>query len=169
MKDKNPKNIQATKHEDPALPIEEIDVEEDVVNHLRKNPKFKNFTDEQLKAVAETCIIEKTEEYFQSSFSGPLPPPAALNGYEATLPGSADRILTMAEQNAKSRIDLNNRIVEADISRSNKGQILGFILSVIFIGAAILCSYLKQPFPASILGVGGFSSIISIFVLGKQK
>jgi len=74
----------------------------------------------------------------------------------------------MAEENANSRRALNNKIVEADIKRANRGQILGFILSLVFIGAAILCAYLDQPFPASILGIGGFSSIISIFVLGKK-
>ncbi|MCY4064437.1 MAG: DUF2335 domain-containing protein [Chloroflexi bacterium] len=30
-------------------------------------------------------------------YSGPLPPPGAMQGYEDVLPGSADRILTMAE------------------------------------------------------------------------
>lgn len=149
------------------LPTKEESIEE-LVAELKENPRFKDFNKEQLKTVAEICIVEKSEEYWHSSFSGPLPPPDTLEGYESTLPGSANRIIMMAEENAKNRIELNKNIVKADIFRSNRGQFLGFILSVIFIGAAILCAYLKQPFPASILGVGGFSSIISIFVLGRK-
>lgn len=136
-----------------------------LVSHLKENPKLKDFDEEQLKAIAKEFII--TEQYY-SSFSGPLPPPKTLEGYEQILPGAADRIIKMAEQNANNRLNLDNKIVEADIKRSNKGQYLGFILSVLFIGAAILCAYLDQPFPASVLGIGGFSSIISIFVLGRK-
>lgn len=138
---------------------------EEVVDELRKNPILKDLSEEQLKAIAERSIIEVRQE---SMFSGPLPHPAILEGYEKTLPGAADRILKMAEMNASNRHLINHKIVDADNKRSGRGQVLGFILSIVFIGAAIWCAFLNQPFPASILGVGGFSSIISIFVLGKK-
>lgn len=38
-----------------------------------------------------------------SSFSGPLPNPDILAGYEKTLPGAADRIIRMAENEQKER------------------------------------------------------------------
>lgn len=38
-----------------------------------------------------------------SEFSGPLPPPSIMKGYEDIVPGSADRILSMAENQAKHR------------------------------------------------------------------
>ena len=141
---------------------------EEIVEDLKKNPEFKNFSDEQLKTVAEAVSVEIRQEIFSSSFSGPLPPPAAYGHYEQILPGAADRILAMAEDNADDRSEINTKIVNSDIKRSGLGQILGFILSILFIGASIACAYLNQPFPASVLGIGGFSSIISIFVLGKK-
>jgi uncharacterized membrane protein len=159
--DKDEKNP-VVKHQ-PNSDVPEYEVEE-VVNELKKNPKLKDLSEEQLKEIAEISIIEVKEE----SLSGPLPPPLILEGYERTLMGAANRIIVMAEDNAKNRHEINHKIVDADIKRSKLGQILGFILSILFIGAAIVCSYLNQPFPASILGVGGFSSIISIFVLGKK-
>ena len=154
-------------HEDDGFVNREGTINK-VVSQLRENPKYKSFSDEQLVIVAEAYLIEKSEEYFHNSFSGPLPPPESLNGYERILPGSATRILKMAEQNAENRLSLNNKIVESDILRSNRGQVLGFVLSIFFIVAAIGCAYLNQPFPATILGVGGFSSIVSIFVLGRK-
>jgi len=146
---------------------EEIEVGE-VVEDLKKNPKFKDFTPEQLRAVAETAVVEIRQEIHEQSFSGPLPPPSVYGQYEQILEGAADRILILAEKNAEHRKEMNSKIVNADIKRSLIGQILGFILSIFFIGAAIYCAYLNQPFPASVLGVGGFSSIISIFVLGRK-
>ncbi|MEX0813026.1 MAG: DUF2335 domain-containing protein [Chitinophagales bacterium] len=160
------------KGEDSSQKLKKRDSEDaeisEVVQDLKKNPKFKDFTDEQLRAVAETAVVEVRQEFLESSFSGPLPPPGVYAQYEQILPGAADRILVMAEENAQDRKKINTKIVDADIKRSLTGQILGFILSILFIGAAIVCAYFDQPFPASVLGVGGFSSIISIFVLGKK-
>lgn len=45
-----------------------------------------------------------------SEFSGPLPHPGILEGYEKILPGSADRILTMAEEEANHRRQIDNSI-----------------------------------------------------------
>lgn len=140
---------------------------EEFVEDLKKNPILKDFSDEQLKAVATSALVEVREEFF-SSFSGPLPPPTVLKQYEEIIHGAANRIFVMAEENAKDRRRINQQIIDADIGRSSKGQTLGFILSVLFIIAAVACSYLDQPIPASFLGVGGFSSIVSIFVLGKK-
>ena len=39
----------------------------------------------------------------QSSFSGPLPPPQILEKYESIVPGSADRIIGMAEKQSEHR------------------------------------------------------------------
>jgi len=164
MAKKEEKDNLSKKQEETEANQDEKSIEK-IISHLKENPKLKNFDEEQLYAIAREFIV--SEQYY-SSFSGPLPPPATLEGYENILPGAADRIIKMAEQNANTRLSLDNKIVESDIKRSKKGQYLGFILSVLFIGAAILCAYLNQPFPASVLGVGGFSSIISIFVLGKK-
>lgn len=147
--------------------LEEVSIDE-IVDHFKANPKLKGFSNEQLKTFAEVCILEKREEYFESSFVGPLPPPSYLEGYERTLKGAANRILGMAEYSAKKRIETNIKIVDHDIKRANRGLILGFALSIVFIGAAILCAYFKQPFPAIVLGIGGFSSIVSLFVTGRK-
>lgn len=140
---------------------------EEFVEGLKKNPILKDFSDEQLKAVATSALVEVREEFF-SSFSGPLPPPTILKQYEEIILGAANRILVMAEENANDRRRINQQIIDADIGSSSKGQTLGFILSVLFIIAAVICSFVDQPIPASFLGVGGFSSIVSIFVLGKK-
>ena len=42
-------------------------------------------------------------EVIQGEFSGPIPPPSIIEGYERGLPGSADRIITMAEKQSEHR------------------------------------------------------------------
>lgn len=143
--------------------IEERSVE-GVVSYLKGDPKFTGLTDDQLTIVVQTSM-EVTENL---SFSSSLPPPAIFESYEKTLPGSADRLLKMAEKNAENRICMEKDLIESDVKRSDRGQMLGFILSALFICSSVLCAYFKQPFTATVLGVGGFSSIISIFVLGKR-
>lgn len=44
--------------------------------------------------------VTQVEAHFEQ-FSGPIPPPGAMRGYEDVLPGSADRILSMAEREQK--------------------------------------------------------------------
>ena len=40
----------------------------------------------------------------EARFAGPLPPPQLFEGYERVCPGAADRILTMAELQTRSRV-----------------------------------------------------------------
>lgn len=50
----------------------------------------------------------------EQSFQGPIPPPAVLEGYERVVPGAAERILRMAEQEA-----LHRRALEVEAMRAN--------------------------------------------------
>lgn len=162
MADENANSDKENKEE--LLPkVQEIEVEE-VVDELKKKPSLKDLSEEQLRDIARVSIVEVRQEIF----SGPLPPPSLLAAYENIIPGCADRIIKMSEANANSRLTINDKIVTSDIKRSNRGQVLGFVLSIIGIGAAVFCAYLKQPLPASLLGVGGLSTIISIFVLNRK-
>ncbi len=51
--------------------------------------------------------ITRVEAHFQQ-FSGPIPPPDLLRTYEEILPGTADRILAMAEREQKRQIFYDN-------------------------------------------------------------
>lgn len=73
--------------------------------------------------------------------SRPIPHPDDFRGYEEVLPGSADRILKMAEKEQESRIDQEKTIIN-DVSRSNyRSQIFGFILGLLGISGTIFLLY----------------------------
>lgn len=68
------------------------------------------------KAAAPTSERQVTvEQHHIKTHSGPIPDPGTLAEYDALLPGAAERILRMAEKQQVSRIDNEQRQLEADI------------------------------------------------------
>jgi uncharacterized membrane protein len=65
-------------------------------------------------------------------FSGPIPPPDLLEKYNNIIPGGADRILAMAEQQQSHRQFMERTVIEGDVRRADRGLILGFIITLLF-------------------------------------
>lgn len=65
-----------------------------------------------------------------ASFSGPLPPPSVLEGYEKTLPGAADRIITMAETQLAHRHDMECTVIKSNVKNERTGMLLAFSLTM---------------------------------------
>lgn len=72
----------------------------------------------------------------EESFSGPIPPPSVLKQYEEMQPGSADRILKMAEMQAEHRMELEKKAIGGQVDQSKRGQVFGFILALVCIAVA---------------------------------
>jgi uncharacterized membrane protein len=103
------------------------------------------------------------------SFEGPLPPPALLQQYDVAIPGSAERIFRLAEQETQHRQNQENMAVQANIAAQQKqlaigdyqsravsksdatGQVLGFIVSLACVGGSIYLASNGQPWVASVL------------------
>lgn len=95
--------------------------------------------DNTTKSESGTVVEENTSgdsgilEYQSSMFQGPLPHPEVLAGYEKTLKGAADRILTMAEEQSRHRRDLESKVVISNIQNEKTGMTLAFTITVLFI------------------------------------
>lgn len=61
-------------------------------------------------------------------FSGPLPPPEVLIGYNEAFQGAAERIVAMAESQLKHRQGLETKVVESNCRNERTGQIIGAAL-----------------------------------------
>ncbi len=59
------------------------------------------------KNKSETQYLVQHE--YNEFFSGPLPSPQTLEGYENSVPGSAERILKMAESQVYHRQDMEKK------------------------------------------------------------
>jgi uncharacterized membrane protein len=83
-------------------------------------------------------VLQMTVAAFAASYSGPLPPAEQIRAYEDVLPGSADRILRMAERQQEHRQELESVTVREAANRSWWGLRLGFTITVLVVavGAA---------------------------------
>ena len=101
-------------------------------------------------------------------FSGPVPPPDVLQGYENTLKGAADRILTMAEGEAVHRRSMEKRIVSFDATEHLMGLVFGLIVALAGIVGGVWCIISGMATAGSILAGGTILSLVSVFVYGSR-
>lgn len=87
-------------------------------------------------------------------WSGPLPPPAALEAFDRIVPNGAERVFQMAEMEQQHRISLEKTGQAASISEARRGQILGFTISIIAITGAVICVFLDAHWSIIALLVG---------------
>lgn len=88
-------------------------------------------------------------------YSGPLPPPEILRQYDEILPGSASAIIQAYQSQVKHRLNVEQQQVDSDITHRQAmsdlekeringifrsdlmGQLCGFVLALVSLGAAI--------------------------------
>jgi uncharacterized membrane protein len=99
----------------------------------------------------------------------PLPPPEQLRSYEEVLPGSADRILSMAERQANHRQDLERTTVEGGNRRSWWGLWIGggIVLAVLALSGVLISE--GHGLEGTVLGSVDLASLAGVFVYGRSQ
>jgi uncharacterized membrane protein len=105
----------------------------------------------------------------QQHFTGPLPPPDLLAGYEQVLPGAAERIFAMAEGQAKHRQALERTVVVGGHRRSWAGLIVGGIVAFAFLIAAYRLIQAGHSLAGTFLGTVDLTGLVAVFVLGRAS
>lgn len=100
-------------------------------------------------------------------FSGPIPPPDVFRKYEETLPGSADRILKMAEAQQTHRIGLENQAISEQLVSNKRGQIFGFIICIVILCVSMLFAYCGMKVFSGVLATVTIVFIVGLFINGK--
>jgi uncharacterized membrane protein len=116
------------------------------------------FTDPTERGRIATLLVSVSQ-----SFSGPLPPPATLSGYEQILSGSADRILGMAEKEQGHR----HWIELLSTAYPYLGMIFGASLSAGCVYGAFLLARQGQTAGAGLLVGVPVVGLISWFVKAR--
>lgn len=111
-----------------------------------------------------------------SSFSGPLPPPSLLQGYEDIQPGFAERIVIMAEGESKHRREQEEKALNADIKLNHKdfterrvGQCMAFSIVLIMAGFGAYLALHGKELAGSVFGGPAIVSIIGAFLQKKEQ
>lgn len=105
----------------------------------------------------------------EMTYSGPLPLPQHLEKYEDVCPGAADRIIAMAEGQAKHRQEMESTVIQANGRNSTLGVLIGGMVAVLAIvyGAHIIESgyeisgYVTMFVP--------LATLVGIFIYGKRE
>lgn len=106
-------------------------------------------------------------------FSGPIPPAEQLEKYNAINPNLVDRIVSLAEREAKNRHENERITLEANITLSNKqfterriGQICGAMVGVSALICAGFLGFVGSHTAAGIVGGATVVGLVSVFVTG---
>lgn len=104
-------------------------------------------------------VPEETKiAYVQAaSFKGPLPPPILFEHYNRVLPGSAERILQLTENEQSHRQQWETSVLDAQRSDIRRGQWMGFGLGICGIVAALVCAFLDRPY----IGVASLATVVA--------
>ncbi len=108
------------------------------------------------------------EERHSIKYQAPLPPPAMLEHYERVLPGSADRILRMAEQQSAHRQELEARKLRSDIRNESLGQILAFTLALVGLLGGLFLAYEGKSLAGLTTFITTLVSLLGLFIFGRK-
>lgn len=163
-KEQNEKQKELTSHG------AKIQTKSDSKEELNDLPEFDELNEEEQEEFGKmTSFITRQ---VMESYSGPLPHPKILAGYEQALPGTADRIVTMAEKEQEHRHNAQNKMIQVESRDSVCGMVFAFILSIICIITAIIIVY-KVPTTAgaisgAFIGSSGMISVIIKFITSTR-
>jgi uncharacterized membrane protein len=103
------------------------------------------------------------------AFQGPIPPPAVLEAYEALVPGGANRILKMAENQAAHRQEIEKIVVRSGSRDSLWGIVVSAIIALCafgWSGYALSIGQTAEAVNGIVVTILGF---VSAFVYGKRS
>lgn len=103
------------------------------------------------------------------SFSGPIPPPTILAQYDQVLPGSAERILKMAETQEAHRHVIEAKVIKSEVINSRAGLIFGFMIGMTAIISGAIVASSNGELVGGAISLGGLGSLVSVFVYGSKS
>lgn len=107
--------------------------------------------------------------YEERLFIGPLPHPELLAGYERASPGSAERIIAMAEKQGDHRRTQEDRLLRASIASEKRGQLLAFLLASLVCGGGIYLLAIGKGISGLVALLAPLASLIGIFIYTARQ
>lgn len=124
--------------------------------------------DRLVKSFRES-ISSITIQQTSSQYSGPIPSPEMLDAYNTIMPDGANRIMRMAEEQSRHRMDLEKQTIASQNKQGERGQIFALVSVICLILAGVGVCILDYPtvggtiFGTTILGIG------AVFAFGKHS
>lgn len=116
-----------------------------------------------------TAKLQKDQQATTNQYAGAIPPPEILLGIEQIVPGSAERILKMAEDNNKHQIEIESAALKYASSEKKRGQIFGFVLSILAFSTCIMALLLGSEATAITISSVTIVGLVTVFVIGHLR
>ena len=124
---------------------------------------------EKLSQEREPNKSTRIHEVVSIQYETPLPPPGMMAQYERIMPGSADRIISMAEAQSSHRRELENRKLNSDIHNERLGQILAFVLALVGLVGGIWLTAIGKGLEGLTTFLATLAGLAAVFIYGRQS
>jgi len=123
--------------------------------------------EQRVERRVEQRVVGRLRAEFR--FSGPLPPPDLLKGYNDVFPGCAERIVSMAESQSNHRQELEKAVVNGNVESERRGQWFAFSLSALVIAIGGLLIWNDKSVSGLVLIIGDLVALAGVFVYGRYQ
>jgi uncharacterized membrane protein len=107
---------------------------------------------------------DPAERIVAGQWSGPLPPPAALEQFERSAPGAADRILGMAEREEEHRHTQERAMLRSDTQARARGQWMAFLVALVIIAGGIWLISKGKQWEGLVAVLTPLATLVGIFI-----
>lgn len=118
----------------------------------------------QTSQVPAGQVRQVTQQY-----SGPIPPPEILYRFDQIVPGAAERILIMAEEDAKHQREIEKSALSLAAEEVKRGQRYGLTIGSLAFITSIIALVLGSEKTAIALGGTTVVGLVAVFVTGRIK
>lgn len=92
-----------------------------------------------------------------------------LAEYNKAYPSCAEEIVDMARRQSTHRPSVERTVIEGDVKRANRGQILGFIVAMTIVLGGVALLWQGKSITGLITLVGGMTGLVGIFVYARRR
>lgn len=114
-------------------------------------------------------------QFTQKIHHGPIPTPEDMVMYDQLLPGLANRIVTMAEEQSHHRMEHERKSLNSDITvkrdiaaERKRGQFMAFVIALLLPSLGTTLILHNYPIIGTIFGGVGLFPVVWAFIPKKQ-
>ena len=142
-----------------------IDNEQTRLQPHHSRPPIETDSHDNLVDAADDTVLVASRQ----TWSGPLPPPAMLAGYNDAVAGGAERILSMVENQNTHRMKMESVTLAGDQKLAERGQWIGLIVVIAVLLLAAFMAYLGATAMATAVVAIDIVGLAAIFVYGSIR
>lgn len=103
------------------------------------------------------------------SWTGPLPPPAALEAFRELLPDAPERIFRQWEMESDHRRQYESRALRGTIANDRISRLAAAVFALSALGVAAYAISVNQPWVAGVIGGTTIASVVGAFLYGRHS